>query len=77
MSVTGLLTSPRIVQLREKYDHLIEQDVTELIPSLWGTAMHYILEQGKVPGHIVEERIFAELDGWSVSGAIDLQIESD
>ena len=77
MSVTGLLNSPRIVQLREKYDHLIEQDVTELIPSLWGTAMHYILEQGKVPGHIVEERIFAELDGWSVSGAIDLQIESD
>jgi hypothetical protein len=39
--------------------------------------MHYILEQGKVPGHIVEERLFAELDGWSVSGAIDLQIESD
>lgn len=77
MSITGLLNSPRIEQLRAKYDSEIEVDVTDLIPSLWGTAMHYILEQGKVPGHIVEERIHATFDGWFISGAVDLQIVTD
>jgi hypothetical protein len=35
------------------------------------------LEHGKDDNHIVEERIHAELDGYKISGAIDLQIKGD
>lgn len=49
-----------------------------MIWSLFGTAMHNILEHGKGDNHIVEERLRTQLDGWTISGAIDLQtIESD
>jgi RecB family exonuclease len=32
------------------------------------------LEHGKDDNHVVEQRIHAEVDGWNISGAIDLQI---
>ena len=73
LSATEMLNSPRIVQLRKKYDDQVEVDVTDLIPSMWGTAMHYMVEQGKADNHIIEQRLHAEIDGWHISGAIDLQ----
>lgn len=74
LSVTELIGSPRITQLRAKYDDQIEVDVSDMIWSVFGSAVHHILEQGKDATHIVEQRIHGELDGWKVSGAIDLQI---
>jgi hypothetical protein len=73
LSATELINSPRIVQLRKKYDEQITSDVSEMIWSIFGTAIHSVLEQGKDDNHLVEERIHAELDGWHISGAIDLQ----
>lgn len=77
LSVTELIGSPRITQLRAKYDEQIETDVSDMIWSVFGSAIHHILEQGKDANHIVEQRINGELDGWRVSGAIDLQIVRD
>jgi hypothetical protein len=74
LSVTELLNSPRITQLRAKYDDQIEVDVSDMIWSVFGSAVHHILEQGKDANHIVEQRIHAEVDGWRLSGAIDLQV---
>jgi len=74
MSVTELLNSPQIVQLKAKYSDRIETDVTDMIWAVFGTAVHHILEQGKDPNHIVEQRLHADIDGWHISGAIDLQI---
>lgn len=74
LSVTELLGSPRITQLRAKYDDQIETDVSDMIWSVFGSAVHHILEQGKDANHIVEQRIHAELEGWRISGAVDLQI---
>jgi RecB family exonuclease len=45
-----------------------------MVWSIFGTAIHGVLEDGKDENHIVEERLHAELDGWRISGAIDLQI---
>lgn len=78
MSVTELLNSPRIVQLKRKHWDDLTEDAADLVWSIFGTAIHNVLEHGKGDNHIVEERIHVELDGMHISGAIDLQeVESD
>lgn len=78
ISVTELLNSPRIVQLKRKHWDEIETDASEMVWALFGSAVHNILEHGKDDHHIVEERIFTEHEGWKLSGAIDLQeVEED
>jgi hypothetical protein len=74
VSATELLNSPRIVQLRKKYDNQIEVDVSDMIWSIIGTAIHGVLEKGQDANHIVEQRLHSVFDGWNLSGAIDLQI---
>ncbi|MFM2134484.1 MAG: Leptospira phage [Bacteroidota bacterium] len=73
VSATELLSSPRIVQLRRQHWNDIEEDASEMVWSLFGSALHNVLEHGKDRNHVVEERLFAEVDGWSLSGAVDLQ----
>jgi len=74
LSATEIINAPRIVQLRKKHDQELETDVSDMVWSIFGTAIHGVLEHGKDENHLVEERLHAELDGWSISGAIDLQI---
>jgi len=74
-SVTELMSSPKIKRLREQYDDQMEIDVTKMIVSQLGTFMHGKLEEKEVEGYQNEERIFAEVDGVVISGAIDLQQE--
>jgi hypothetical protein len=73
ISCTELLNSPRIVQLKRKHWDDVEQDASEMVWQLFGSAIHQILEHGKGENHIIEERLFAEFSGWVLSGAIDLQ----
>ena len=77
LSVTQLINSPKIVALTQKFDDELEQDVSEMVWSIFGTAIHGVLEHGKDDNHVVEERLHATLDGWRISGAIDLQIKTD
>ena len=74
LSATELINSPRIVQLRKAHEAELEYDVSDMVWSIFGTAVHGVLEHGKDENHIVEERLHAEVDGWSISGAIDLQL---
>ena len=74
ISATELISSPRIVQLRKLHAEEIEQDVSDMVWSIFGTAIHGVLEHGRDKNHLVEERLHTEVDGWSISGAIDLQI---
>jgi hypothetical protein len=74
LSATQLLNSPKIVALTKKFEDEIEQDVSDMVWSIFGTAIHGVLEHGKDDNHIVEERLHAEVGGWNISGAIDLQI---
>lgn len=73
ISVTELLNSPRIVQLKHKHWEEIEQDASEMVWQLFGSAVHKVLEHGKDDHHVIEERLFLDFDGWKISGAIDLQ----
>ena len=73
ISATEIINSPRIVQLKKKHWDDIEQDASEMVWSLFGSAVHNILEHGKDKHHIVEERLHIQFEGWNISGAIDLQ----
>ena len=78
ISATELINSPRIVQLKRMHWNELEQDAAEMVWSLFGSAVHNILEHGKDEHHIVEQRLTSHLDGWTISGAIDLQeVEED
>ena len=72
-SVTELMSPPKIRRLREQYDDQIETDVTSLLASQFGTFMHGKLEAKEVEGYVNEERLFTQVDGITISGAIDLQ----
>jgi hypothetical protein len=63
--------------MREKYDDQIVTDVSQMLWSLLGSALHVVMERGETSGWIKEERLFAEVDGVSISGAIDLQEEGE
>jgi hypothetical protein len=75
-SVTEIMSPPRIRRLREQYDDAIEQDVSDMLWSMLGSALHVVMERGQTPGFITEERLFYEVDGVTISGAIDLQEET-
>lgn len=77
LSVTQLINSPKIAALTTKFADELEEDVSDRVWSIFGSAVHKVLEHGKDDHHIIEERLHAILDGWNISGAIDLQIVND
>lgn len=78
LSVTQIISPPRIVLLQDLNKDNLESDVIDRVPSLLGTAVHKIIEKGAkdLPNHIIEERLFATINGWKISGAVDLQIDN-
>ena len=77
-SITQLIDSPRVSILRMANDNKIEEDVTDTFWANLGSALHHITEKGADDNHIVEERLFLDIDDWTISGAIDVQkIEDD
>lgn len=74
ISVTELIGSPRIRIMRGRHKGEIVQDVSEMLWSLIGRALHTVVEHGADEDHIPEERLFLEVNGWKVSGGIDLQV---
>lgn len=75
-SVTELMSPPRVRRLQERYDAEREQDVTEMLWSLMGSALHVVMERGETEGYLSEERLFQTVDGVTISGAIDIQHET-
>jgi hypothetical protein len=72
-SVTEILSPPRIQRLREKHFEEIETDAADMLWSLMGSALHVVAERSEVKDHINEERLYLNIDGVVLSGAIDLQ----
>ena len=72
-SVTEIISPPRIQRLRRRHWNEMEQDVSEMLWQLLGSALHVVAERGNHPDYKTEERLFAEIDGVSLSGAIDIQ----
>ena len=74
ISVTTLIDSPKIRLMKEKHDHEIEVDAVDMVWALFGTAVHSVLENSKQSSDVItEERLYQEIDGWVLSGAVDRQ----
>lgn len=72
ISVTKLIDSPQVRVLRKQYAEAVVEDVSDRIWSLLGQAVHTILERAGDEEHVkVEERLYAEVLGWKVSGQYD------
>lgn len=74
-SITTLIGSPQVAILKKEHAGEIEVDVMDRLWSLFGTTVHNIIEEGSagLADYIAEERIFSEVDGWEISGGIDVQ----
>lgn len=72
-SITQLIDAPRVRILRQEHWEELEEDVSEKMWAVLGTAAHKMFEDTADDKHISEERLFTEIDGWVVSGAIDVQ----
>lgn len=77
ISVTTLIDAPQVGLLRRRHDDDIVEDVADRLWSVVGTAIHKVIEIGSEGSVHSEERLFAEVNGWVLSGAIDLQIVDD
>ena len=74
ISVTTLIDGPRIRLMKDLHDEEIETDVVDMIWALFGTAVHHVLESADDPENVqVEERLYAEIANWTLSGALDHQ----
>lgn len=77
-SITQLIDSPRVRILRQEHWEELEEDVSEKMWAVLGSAAHKMFEETGDDQHISEERLFTEINGWVISGAIDVQrIEPD
>lgn len=70
-SITELIKPPQIRRLWLKHGDEVRIDVRDEIWKLFGKGVHLALEQGGDVG-IKEQRLHAECDGSTISGAIDL-----
>jgi len=71
-SVTELEKSPRELFLTNRHWNEIEQDVSDMIYSLFGSALHHILQKGEGKDQLVEQYLTADIDGIKLSGMADL-----
>ena len=74
ISVTSLISAPRIYQLKKRHGEELEEDVTDMIYRLLGNNTHHILESisAQLEDVIAEKRYYGDFLGWSLSGQIDL-----
>ena len=73
-SVTQLIDSPRVVNLREKNKKKIVADYSDMIAATTGSSFHHILEESNetIKHFIVEKRFFQSVNGIIISGAADI-----
>jgi hypothetical protein len=73
ISVTGLLQPPRIRLLNKEYDDKITVDYSDETWKILGQGIHAILERANenYEDTITEQRMFAEVNGWVISGQTD------
>ena len=77
-SITQLIDAPQISVLRMINENRITEDVVDTFWANLGSALHHITEKGADDKHLVEERLFVDVEDWTISGAIDVQrLEDD
>lgn len=77
ISITGLIDSPRVRLLKRVYEY--EEDVADSVWSVFGTAVHAIIERGSEDHFdaICEIAMSMQIGPWKVTGTSDLYEKSD
>jgi hypothetical protein len=70
ISVTKLIDAPKRRTLYRQHKDSVVEDVSERVWSLMGQAVHTVLERAQTSA-IVEERLYAKVNGWELSGQFD------
>jgi hypothetical protein len=70
ISVTKLIDAPQRRALYKQFKHAVVEDVSERVWSLMGQAVHTVLERAGTSA-LVEQRLFMDVNGWSLSGQFD------
>ncbi len=76
ITVTQLISSPRVFQLKRKHAGQLTQDVSDQIWCLLGSALHVVLERAEVEA-ITEKRLCIERQGAIISGQFDRLLVKD
>jgi len=71
-SVTQILKDPKEILLTKRHQHEVDEDASEKIWALFGTAVHSVLERQRNENCLVEEYLTTEVHGKKVSGTLDL-----
>lgn len=74
ITATGLLTPPRVAELRRRHLATLTTKASRLVPSLVGKAFHSLMEKHAGDGEIAETRLYADCNGTFVGGSVDLQV---
>jgi len=77
LSATTLMKPVRITILEERWNSSITVDVSDLVALRYGTALHDSFEKSNVPNCIQEVRYYRDIDGFTVSGKVDLVMHAD
>ena len=72
VSVTRLIDTPRQFYLTIRHWEDVEEDVTDRVWTLFGSAIHAVLEKTQLANHLREERLSFKKNGIEVSGAFDV-----
>lgn len=85
ISVTQLIGPPLPLSLRKSHGGELESDASDMIWSIFGTSVHYLLEQNgkdencqtEVPLGLGVQDFYDRTKYWQVSGTCDLLVEND
>lgn len=71
-SITSLLDTHRILQLKRRHNEELSQDVGDMIWMIFGSGIHKAIEDAGVgEGQHAEKRLEWEFDGYTLSGIVD------
>ncbi len=73
-SATQLIDEPRIVHLNSRHPDYGSDDPYENPWKFISTILHGLMEENSPEEEIAEERLFASIDGVTISGAMDVQV---
>jgi len=77
-SITSLLDTHRILQLKRRYHDELSQDVSDMIWMIFGSGIHKAIEDAGVePGEHAEKRLEYQFGEYTLSGIVDFIDENN
>ena len=77
ISATSLMKPPKMYVLEQMYSDDIEIEVSDLVASRYGTAIHDSVEKVKLTNAIQEKRIATIIDGAKIVGKFDIMLKTE